>query len=187
MIRFIVLASSMVFAMSTWAGPNQIEIISLVPGESTQDQVEKASSVPLSGNAAIYVIGGHGLVCVTKYIDGVLSELTCLTQKKEAVRDRMKTTEPYIVASNTEVHDVLLKGFTKKFGAPSTFENLSLRNRLGTEFSSNTAIWIDKKGNKLTIISMLGNIDEGVLILQSAQQIRENEARSKKEEQQRKF
>jgi len=179
MMPFIVFASSMIFAMSAWAGPNQIEIVGLVPGESTQGEVEKAKS------EFGYVIGGYELICIPEYIDGVLSQLLCVTGEKSASRD--KTTDSYRLASNTEVHVALLKGFTKKFGAPSKIENSSVRNRLGTEFSRNSAAWVDKKGNKLTIISMASKIDEGMLLLESAQQIRKDEAQSGKAEQQRKF
>ena len=179
MMRFIVFASSMVFAISAWAGPNQIEVIGLVPGESTQDQVESARS------GFGYVIGGYELLCIPEYIDGFFSQLLCLTGEKALSRD--KTTDSNRFASNTEVHVTLLKGFTKKFGAPSKIENSSVRNRLGTEFSRSLAVWVDKKGNKLTIMSMASKIDEGMLILESAQQVRKNEAQSGKAEQQRRF
>lgn len=176
MKRFIFLASWMVFAVSTWAGPNQIEVVGLVPGESTQAQVEKAKS------EFGYVIGGYELICAPEYIDGILSELLCITGES---RDR--TADSPRVASNTEVHAALLKGFTKKFGTPSKIENSPVRNRLGAEFIRNSATWVDKKGNKLTIISMVSKIDEGMLLLESAQQIRKDEEQNEKAEQHRKF
>jgi hypothetical protein len=112
MMKSIVFASSIIFAASAYAEPNQIEIIGLVPGVSTQTQVENAKS------EYGYVIGGYELICNPEYIDGLLSRLVLLT----GFRSRDRTTSSYRVASNTEVHVVLLKG-SLKICTPSLFDN----------------------------------------------------------------
>jgi hypothetical protein len=176
MMKSILFASSIIFAASAYAGPNQIEIIGLVPGVSTQTQVENAKS------EYGYVIGGYELLCLPEYIDGLLSQLLCVTGDSRDI-----TANSYRSASNTEVHVALLKGFTKKFGTPSTIDNSTVSNRFGTEFNSNKAVWIDQKGNKLTLLSMVSKIDQGGVLLESAQQLRKDEAESRKADQQRNF
>ncbi len=179
MMKSIVFASSIIFATSAYAGPDQIEIIGLTPGVSTQTQVENAKS------QYGYVIGGYELICIPEYIQGILSQLLCVTGEKSQSRDR--TTSSYRVASNTEVHVALLKGFTEKFGSPSKVDSSPISNRLGTKFNSNTVEWVDKKGNELTLMSIASKVDEGMILLRSAQQIRKDEAEKRISDQQRKF
>ena len=179
MMKFILLASSIFFASSTYAGPNQIEMIGLVPGVSTQAQVENAKS------EYGYVIGGYELICGPEYIDGLLSQLLCVTGEDSHSKD--KTTNSYRLASNTEVHAALLKGFTEKLGTPSKNDNLSASNRFGAVFNRNVVVWIDKKGNKLTLMSIASKIDDGIVLLESAQQLRKGESENRKADQQRNF
>ena len=130
-----------------------------------------------------FVIGGYDLVCSTEFIDGLLSGLYCSTGEESST----DTTESNRAASNTEIHLALLKGFSKKFGPPSRMDNSSVSNQLGTKFDSNSAVWIDKKGNKLILNSIDTKINAGSVLLKSAQQVRKDETKSRKTEEQRNF
>lgn len=184
-MKFAAFASAMTFSISAWAGPSQIEVIGLVPGETTQAQVDK---IKLDSG---FVIGGYRLICVDEYIDGFLSMFLCVTGEDYHSIDT--TVASPRLASNTEVHAALLNGFVKKFGAPSKIESTTVRNRLGVEFGRNEAVWVDKKGNILTINSMASvqdmatNINEGMLLLESSQFLKKREAEREEAEQQRKF
>ncbi len=161
------------------AAPNTIEIIGLVPGVSTKAQVEQA-------DASGFIIGGYKLLCVPEYIDDVLSKFVCLTGKDMYSIDTTAK-ESFRIASNVEVYKVLLAGFTKKFGVPAKIDTSSARNKLGTEFERQTAIWLDKAGNRLLLTSMATKIDEGALIMESAQNIKKDRAEETAADQQRKF
>jgi len=178
MSKVAVLVGSILFAVNAFAA-NQLDIIGLVPGVSTKTQVEQAKS------EYGYVIGGYELICIPEFIDGLLSQFLCVTGEDSHSRD--KTANSYRIASNNEVHVALVKGFTKKFGSPSKFENSSVSNRMGAEFQRNIAVWIDKKGNKLTLINMANKIDEGMVLLESAQQLRKDQAESRNADAQRNF
>ena len=81
----------------------------------------------------------------------------------------------------------MVSGFTKKFGAPSKVDNSTVSNRFGTEFNRNVVVWIDKNGNKLTLMSMATKIDEGMILLESANQLKKDKAESKQVESKRDF
>jgi hypothetical protein len=166
-------------ATTAYAGTNQIDIIGLVPDVSTQEQVESAKA------EFGYVIGGFELICIPEFIDGKLSQLLCVTGEDSASRDR--TTDSYRLASNSEIHKVLVSGFTKKYGAPSKIDNSTVSNRFGTEFNRNVVVWVDNKGNKLTLMSMATKIDEGMILLESANQLKKDKAESNRAESKRDF
>jgi hypothetical protein len=168
MKKLSVFASSIIFSAIAYAAPDELEIIGLVPGVSTQAEVEQAKA------EYGYLIGGYELVCIPEYINGLLSNFLCVTGEKSGSRDR--TTESARFASNTEVHTDLVKGFTRKFGAPTEIDDSTVKSMFGTEFNSNSVTWIDKKGNRLFLSSILGKVDQGVLMLQSAQQVMKDKA-----------
>lgn len=179
MTKVVVFFLAMFCAASAYAGTNQIDILGLVPDSSTQEQVEKAKA------EYGYVIGGYELICIPEYIDGKLSQLLCVTGEESASRDR--TTDSYRLASNSEIHETLAKGFTKKFGAPSKIDNDTVTNGFGTQFNRNVVVWVDKKGNKLTLMSMASKVNEGMLLLESAKQIKKDKAESRQAEGKRDF
>jgi hypothetical protein len=170
----------MVFAISAWAAPDQIEIIGIVAGETTQLEAKKIES-----NSDGFVIGGYKLLCIHDYIDGVLSDFICVTGKANFSQDQ--TADSFRLASNIEVHAALFEGFTKKFGPPQSNVNSTLTNALGIKINQNIAHWIDKKGNSLTIMSVNKKSDEGFLHLRSATVVARSEAARRKAEEQRKF
>lgn len=179
MKNIIFIATVIIYASAAYAEPKQIEINGLVPGVSTKAQVEsKKTDVG-------YIIGGFELLCSDNYIDGVLSDLSCFTGEDYYSRDTTK--ESYTIASNVQVHSVLSKGFTKKFGKPFDVKNMPMRNRLGTDYNRNIVMWKDKKGNELTLFSIFNKANDGVLLLKSHQKIKLDTEKRKAEEKQRNF
>ena len=178
-MKNIFIASLMAFSASAYAGPNQLEVIGLKPDISTQAEVERAK------DEFGYVIGGYKLRCNPEYIDDRLSQFLCVTGEGAGSQDI--ATGSNEKTSNTEIHASLVKGFTKKFGAPTEAGNLPLSNGFGAGFSSNIVMWKDKKGNKLTLISVATKIGEGGLVLESAQLLRKKQQEKSAAEQQRKF
>ena len=182
MIKIALAAAITVYSLTTQADTEQIELIGLVPGESTKAQVIAVHSGPA------FVIGGYKLMCHVDYISEKLARLSCITGKEWKTTDT--TTGSTSTVSNIEVHAALLRGFTKKFGNPSNVFESTHRNRLGAAFQRHSAVWVDKKGNRLSISSMVSidgetiQIDAGV---ESAQQIKAEETNKDRIEQQRKF
>lgn len=140
-----------------------INIIGLVPGVSTQEQAERAK------DGYGYVIGGYKLICSPECINKKLSSLVCVTGEDSGSIDLVSGQN--IAVSNIEIHNTLVKGFTKKIGRPKLSE-IPTRTRIGVEYTAQMAIWKDKKGNELTLLSMTTDIDTGALILKSAEQIK---------------
>jgi len=179
MIRLLTFLAVFCTSTAAYAGTNQIDIIGLVPDVSTQEQVESAKA------EFGYVIGGYEIICIPEYLDGKLSQLLCVTGEDSASRDR--ATDSYRLASNAEIHKVLVKGFSKKYGAPSKIDNSTVTNGFGTEFNRSVVVWIDKKGNKLTLASMVTKVDEGMIFLESAKQLKKDKAESSRAESKRDF
>lgn len=176
---FLIVFLSIISINSSYANPSQLDVIGLVPGVSTYDQVEKAK------NNYGYLIGGYELFCTPEYIDGVLSKFVCLTGEKYLSVDRTNNLEKS--ASNTEVHTVLSKGFQQKFGNPSKIKNIPLSNRYGMKTNCNIITWIDDKGNELILMSITDNIDQGALVFQSAKAIESKEQEKIDADHKRKF
>ena len=110
------------------SGPNQMDILGLVPGVSDLQQVKAASVDPntTSKESVRLEIGGHVMPCAVSVLDGKLSDLTCFTGKGTGKY------ETYTEASNTLVHAELTLGFTKKFGKPDSVSNEAVRTRAGS-------------------------------------------------------
>lgn len=158
----------------TFAGPDQIDVIGLIPGVSSAKEVN-AAGVNSGDNVFYLEIGGYKLPCLVEFLEGKLALMYCMTGKK------------YAKASNIEIHEALHKGFMTKFDAPDSIQNKPIRTRLGVEYNSSEILWIDKHGNRLALFSMHGNINDGALFLtSSAMQQKEKEA-SEQREKARKF
>lgn len=185
-MKFIIFVCLVVLASNAYAGPKQLDLIGLVPGMSTQDEVEKAKG------EFRFVIGGYELGCYHEYIDEVLSKFYCFTGKDVGSRDVTDKSISFAESlrygpSNITIHAALLKGFTKKFGKPSKIKNTTETNGVGTKFTVNTATWIDKSGNRLTLMSMLNDINTGFVSLESNQNIKKEIAEERAADQKRKF
>lgn len=180
---YMLFLSTMVVAMNAYAQPNEIEVIGIVPGVSTERQVEAAKTK--HDGASNHIIGGFGLLCYSKYLDNHLSTFTCYTGKKYGSTD--ETQEAFTPASNMKVHAVLAKGFTKKFGPPTNREQAEVRNGLGVRFNQEVLEWEDKKGNSLALINILGNVTEGALLMRSSQGLKIDKQKQETKNKQRAF
>jgi len=156
--KLLAVLSTFILIGYAQAEPEQIEVIGLVPNVSTIAEV---------GGGSTFWIGGYKLTCSAEYIEDLLAQLHCPTG--EAI-DREGHS-----ASNFEVHDVLVKGFTEKYGEPTNVEGAVIQTRGGGYFTRNTASWTDKKGNKLFVVSSDTRIDKGLLVLQSYTKISADE------------
>jgi hypothetical protein len=165
------------------SGPNQMDILGLVPGVSDLQQVKAASVNPNTTSKESFrmEIGGHVMPCAVSFLDEKLSDLSCFTGKGTGKY------ETYTEASNTLVHAELVLGFTKKFGKPDSVSNEAVRTRAGVEYTNNKVVWIDKQGNKLMLISLFGTVSEGVISFESLASIRKREAESAEQEKKKKF
>lgn len=180
MIKAILIAIVLLVNTNLQADPKQLEIVGLILGVTTQKQVESMKT-----KVGFYEIGGFELLCFPGYIDNLLSKFSCVTGKEYFSRDLTKKT--YTLVSNIEVHEVLLKGFTKKFGKPTKNANTIKSNSFGLKINMNVVVWVDKKGNTLTLGSVGSKINEGVIFLKSAQLIKQDEDKSKASEKERNF
>ena len=179
MFKTIFIACLLAITPCAFAGPSQLDVIGLIPGKSTEADVKK-----VEGEVG-FDIGGYRLFCIPEYMDGLLSQFICLFGEDYYTLDT--TSDSYRVASNTEVFKVLFKGFKKKFGKPTAIGNDIVTNALGNEFERIVVVWVDKKGNKLTILNLANKVNEGELVMKSAKKIMADKKEEEKEEKQRNF
>ena len=180
MYKHLFLLALLILSTTAQALPSQLNVVGIVPGVSTKAEVVSKK------DGKLYVIGGYKIICIPEFsTEGLLQQLFCVTGEKYGSVDATK--ETYRPVSNIEVHETLAKGFKKKFGKPYHSEDFVRSTGLGVRVNSNLTEWKDKKGNKLTLLSMSDKIDEGLLLLQSAEKIKQDEADTKKEEEDRKF
>lgn len=142
------------------ASPNTIDIVGLAPGITTAEDLK-----PISEGRR-YEISGFRLSCDPEFEDEKLASLTCFTGLPHYSYDLNSKDQRHQVTNN-EIHEIFLKGFTKKFGPPSKVEKNNVKNAFGANFQQHTAIWKDRAGNVLTISNMNGKIDAGVVMLES--------------------
>ncbi len=133
----------------------------------------------------VLTLGGYRLICIPEYMSGVLSQFICLFGEDYYTQDT--TSDSYRVVSNTEVFKVLFNGFKKKYGKPTAIDNDTVTNALGNEFERIVVVWIDKKGNKLTISNLATKVNEGMLMLESSEKIKAEKIKEKKADKQRNF
>ena len=161
------LVSSQVFAI-----PKQIDVIGLIPDVSTEADVEQSN---YGVGHKMNNIGGYKMICIPSYIDAKLAHLQCGFGNSSIE-----------TSSNEIIYNTLKQGFTKKFGVPKV-TNDKVRNGYGTEFNLQSIVWNDQKGNSLTVYNRFSKVDEGVIILKSASQIKAEKEASKLEDASRKF
>jgi len=179
MVKTFVIICLLAIAPCAFAGTSQLDVIGLVPGKSTEADVEK-----VKGDVG-FDIGGYRLICIPEYISGFLSQFLCLFGEDYYTQDT--TSDSYRVASNIEVFKVLFNGFKKKYGKPTAVDNDTVTNALGNEFDRIVVVWIDKNGNKLTISNLATKVNEGMLILESSEKLKVDKTEEKKAEKQRNF
>ena len=156
MIKPILFSVAMFASVNSFAAPNQIDVIGLVPDVSTSTDVAQAKK----GQYGTFVIGGSELICVPDYIDDKLSDLYCQLSSITRVKP----------LSNHQLYEILKTGFTSKFGAPTSTNSTPVTNLMGATLQKKTVGWKDKKGNELTITNIDSRLDKGSLILKSVAQ-----------------
>lgn len=176
-------AISSLVATTVLAGPNQLDILGLVPGVSELPQVKQAGVDPNSNsNESVSLeIGGYKIPCALSFLNGKLASLACLTGKGT------KKYEQYTEASNTEVHSTLTAGFTKKFGKPDSVTKEPVRTRMGVEYVQQFVTWKDKRGNKLQLVSMADTVNMGLITFESSEYLKEEAEKNAAEEARKKF
>lgn len=179
----VVAAIASIPATTALAGPNQLDILGLIPGESELSQVKQASVDPNSNSDEIVrlEIGGHKIPCSMSFRNGKLARLFCLTGKGT------KEYAQYTWASNTEVHSTLTAGFTKKFGKPDSVTKEVVRTRMGVEYEQQFVSWKDKRGNKLQLVSITDTVNMGRITFESSEYLKEEAEKNAAEEARKKF
>lgn len=178
-----VAAFASIVATTALAGPNQLDILGLIPGESKLSQVKQASVDPnsKSDKKVRLEIGGHKMPCLMSFRNGKLDSLLCATGKGPGEYAQ------YTKASNTEVHSDLTAGFTKKFGKPDSVDRRVVRTRIGVEYAQQFVTWKDKLGNMLQLISMVDTVDAGAITFDSSEYLKEEAEKSAAQEARKKF
>lgn len=156
MCKFLCALSLFLLSSLALASPDQIDVIGIVPGVSSESDVKAAWSSPAGENAGYLEIGGYRMLCTAIFDNGRLAQMMCATGMK------------FSNASNMEIHRALRLGFAKKFGPADEIKNSPVQNSIGIVDQSIVVVWRDKQGNRLTLSSMNGNFDEGLLQLSSS-------------------
>lgn len=156
MCKFMCVLSLFLLSSLAIAGPNQIDVIGIIPGVSLESDVKAAWASPVGENTGYLEIGGYKMLCTALFDDGKLAQMMCATGMK------------FSNASNMEIHRALRLGFAKKFGPADEIKNSPVRNSIGIVDQSIVVVWRDKQGNRLTLSSMNGKFDEGLLQLSSS-------------------
>ncbi len=155
-----------------------IDVIGIYPGISTKSQVASKKS------GRFFIIGGYQILCLPEFKRGKLSQLYCETGEDRHTKDRISGADRPV--TNFEVHEQLLAGFSKKFGPPR-LEKEIVRTKLGVTYESQSAIWKDKFGNRLTAISIFNSVDRGLLLLESSDSISASNDKVRRNNERRKF
>jgi len=177
-------AISSLVSTAVLAGPDQLDILGLVPGVSELTQVQQAGDDPNSNSEKIVrlEIGGYKIPCSLSFLNGKLATLWCFTGKGTE-----EYTQQYTEASNTEVHSTLTAGFTKKFGKPDTVDTEPVRTRMGVEYERQMVIWKDKRGNKLKLRSMVDTVNMGIITFESSEYLKQEAEKNAADEARKKF
>ncbi|MDI1308622.1 MAG: hypothetical protein PSV17_04205 [Methylotenera sp.] len=174
MIRKPVIAMLYLYSSLVIASTEQIEVIGLTPSLTTLAEY-KAIALSNKGTSALMEIGGYKLICSAKFRNDTLDEFSC-PLNSDLTKD-----------SNLVIFDTLSKGFTEKFGPPTFTVEAPIRNRLGVEYKSSQISWTDTLGNILTIQSIAGRIDSGMLLMLSSEKMKEATALKSEKDSNRKF
>jgi len=175
-ILLLLLLSPLVHAL-----PDQLEVSGFIPGVTTKNEARV-----LMVRSGYFIIGGIELYCAPKFDDkSILKELYCYTGEDHDSRDSTKELRPLV--TNLQVHEIFLRGLTKKLGKPLGSVDVPVTTRLGVTYKRNVVKWKDKIGNKLFLINRGEKVDSGLLYMTSAKQEQLEQQKKTQSEQQRKF
>jgi len=187
MTRFAAFAFAMVFFMNAWAEPEQLDIVGIVPGITTEAQLEQKF---LDGKKDILsrwgeirspdnrlLIGGLILDCFSNEQDaqGHIENFNCWIGDRLANLSYGVDQNSYDMStgksiSNVDAHEVLLSGYTNKYGPPALRRVFIYRG--GIAYIDSQLSWIDKSGNQLSLMKTYRSGDTGKLLLQSAELVK---------------
>jgi hypothetical protein len=174
------LAGLLYISMScAFAQPEKLDVVGLVPGEATVGDISKIKT-----RLGRYLIGGYHLNCDADFVSQKLAELFCKTDLAFLMENDGSGRGREV--SNIEVHQTLLEGYRNKFGNPK-IEIENVQTRIGSHQKREIATWMDKLGNRLILMSMTNNLNQGILLLQSAEKISADEVREKNQNKSRAF
>jgi len=166
-----------IYPTVAFAGPPQIDILGIVPGVSTKEDVLGISSKKVGGLLAVCGVRKEG------YTAGKVAHFLC------SWNDTFEKTSDgnILIYDNIETYNIVLEGFSRKFGPPDKIEDIPVKTKLGVEYISQHATWIDEKGNILILKSRHGKVDEGWLDMFSADKVRELNKQNVERDQSREF
>lgn len=160
-------------------GEEVISVIGIVPGLSTKADIQYT----LKGGG--HIIGGYKLACTETFgQDGTLDALMCIFGESVGTRDIAANQREFV--SNDIVYFQLRKGFSNKYGQPAT-QVVELRPAIGAPIQTETATWVDRKGNQLVIRQTDVRIGTGSLFLESASKLRTDRIEQERADQRREF
>lgn len=140
------------------AETKQLNVVGIIPGVTTKEDLIAVSTKQV-GRVVYLDIGGYNLPCVSEFIENVVGLFGC------------GTGDEFTEATNLEIHETLVKGFTKKFGKPDINVNTPVQTALG-KHQVNEVWWFDKKGNALTLYSMENRLDQGRVMMMSVEKMK---------------
>lgn len=165
------------FALNVFAQPNQIDIIGIVPGVSDKAAID---SLSIDNEGSFFEIGGFRIPCNANFDNSnKLEDFTCFTGTASGI--------PLTELSNTAIHSELVRGFTKKFGNPTSIIEVPVRTSNGATYKNQIVTWKDKKNNELVLSRMLDTIDSGVFELKSNSLLKKEKEESKARKSREKF
>lgn len=161
----------------TGAKTDSFDVLGLVAGVTTKDEVEKIAHNRSSFcDPLCLTVGGFDMRCDAEYDSkSILSTLTCWFG--EGVSN----------GNNIEIFQVLENGFTTKFGKPRVRFERQIQNALGAKFDVINPKWGQLTDSTLEMASRSGRIDRGAFALKSRQVMLDELAARVKEETNRKF
>jgi hypothetical protein len=137
-----------------------IDVAGLTLGVSTAEDLKQISE------GRRYEIGGFRLSCDPEFEDERLTSFSCFTGLPHYSYD-LNSKHQQRKASNNEIQEVFLKGFTRKFGPPTKVEKNIFNTEFGRRLEQQTVTWKDQSGNVLTLSNFNGRVDAGVIMLES--------------------
>jgi hypothetical protein len=183
LIKFLMSITLASIAVTADSSEQRLDVIGLVPGVSELDDVYQASYRIVGVGRVSLVVGGYLMPCSVDFINGKLSLLKCKTGREHLGSSARIWTE----ASNLEVHRTLKKGFSNKFGPPTTVGELPVRTPTGVQYSNEIVHWTDSLGNAVIIMSLDGQVNEGSLSLISREALETQKKKQVDEDAKRKF
>ena len=177
-VRVIIATVTLSFVSTiVFAGPNQLDVIGLIPGVSDLDQVKQlAVGYGDKPNAVLVEIGGYKLPCTVSFINNKLSSFECQVGDMGNFSDDKNI---HVQLSNLEKDITLRSGFIEKFGKPDDVIKRSITSDwLGHSytFMVTAFIWKDERGN---IFMLSGSGAQGSFLFPGALILKSSEERNR--------